>query len=256
MFNNKDCKFNRACKIRGQEGCSPLCYPYVLLHGTKGDGGFWRTTGVPTRYKNCLLDNLPIQAENPKVYEVVKKYISDFDKFVNNKGVGFLFNSIPNEQNKLGTGTGKTTTAITILNEYLLFMVKKYATGEAILKNNPAYFVKASEYQNKYNSQFRGSIDQQQQASDDYYRIKKRMKQVNLLVVDDIAIRDMTEAFKNELYEVIDHRATEGKATIYTSNLPLIKLYDLLGERIASRIEGMVIDLKFKGQDFRKGGLF
>ena len=59
--------------------------------------------------------------------------------------------SIPNADNKLGTGTGKTTTAVTVLNEYLLEAVRNHLKGNKELKHNPAIFIKASELQNKYN---------------------------------------------------------------------------------------------------------
>lgn len=227
-----------------------------MLHGQKGDGGFWRTTGVPAKYKDCLKENLPIKADNPKVFETVLKYIEKIEKVVEEKGMGLFLFSIPTDSNTFGTGTGKTTTAITILNEYVINATKRHLKGEKVLKKNPALFVKASALQNKYNAQFRGSFELQQEASNAFYRFKERMKETTLLVIDDIAVRDTTEAFKNELFEVIDHRATEGLATIFTSNYPMKKVTDFLGERIASRIDGMALQIGFTGQDHRKGGCF
>lgn len=256
MFS-EGCMFSRNCKNKDTDKCNKYCYPFVMLHGQKGESGFWRATGVPTKYRKCLIDNLPIKQENPKAFGTIEKYLSKMDYYIEEKGVGLLLYSIPNKDNMFGTGTGKTTTAVTILNEYVLHAVRKHLKGEAEIKTvNPAIFVKASEFQNKYNSQFRGSIDNQKEASDSFYRYKGRMKQVPLLVIDDIAVRDCTEPFKNELFEIIDHRATEGLTTIYTSNYPLEKVAEFLGERIASRIDGMTVKLGFIGKDFRKGGLF
>lgn len=255
MFSGQ-CKFNRTCKNKDTARCGVGCYPYVMLHGKSGEAGFWNTTGVPSKYKECLVENLPIQDENSKVYDVVKKYIGDLDQYVKDKNVGLFLFSIPNESNPFGTGTGKTTTAITILNEYMIHRVRQHLTGQREIQENPAIFVKVSDFQNKYNAQFRGSIDKQKQVSDSYYNMKDRMKSVEMLVLDDIGIRDTTEAFKTEVYEIIDHRATEDKATIFTSNLPLEKLVGGLGERTVSRIDGMVYRLGLKGIDHRKGGLF
>lgn len=254
MFS-KNCMFNRTCKNKDTEKCSKHCFPFVVLHG-EGEGGFWRTTGVPTKYKHCLIGNLPIQKDNAKAYEVVVKYVASIEQYVNEKGVGLFLFSVPSKENPFGTGTGKSTTAVTILNEYVLHEVRKHLKGEYELRNNPAIFIKASEFQNKYNAQFRGSYENQQKASDDFYKFKERMKNISLLVIDDIAIRDTTEAFKNELFEIIDHRATEGATTIYTSNYPLERVAEFLGERITSRIDGMCFKLGFQGSDHRKGGLF
>lgn len=250
------CKFNKTCKKKGTSECNNNCYPFVVLHGQNGESGFWASTRVPQKYQNCLLDTLPIKNENEKIYEVIKKYVSNISYYVNEKGVGLFLFSVPNEQNTFGTGTGKTTTAITVLNEYVLAAVKDHLKGHKKLKNNPAIFIKASELQNKYNAQFRGEHIIQKKASNDFYNFKDHMKKVDLLVIDDIAIRDTTEAFKNELFEIIDYRATEEKATIFTSNYPLQKISEFLGERIASRIYGMTYQLGFKGKDHRKGGLF
>lgn len=82
------------------------------------------------------------------------------------------------------------------------------------------------------------------------------MMSVELLVFDDIGIRQkITDNFENELTEIIDGRDSDTLATIYTSNLPIDKLADTLGDRIASRIDGMTVSVAFKGKDHRKGGL-
>ena len=255
MFS-ENCMFNRKCKNKDTERCSRYCYPFVMLHGQNGTSGFWTATGIPAKYRDCLIENLPIKEDNPKAYSIAEKYVANVSAYVEKKGVGLFLFSVPSRDNAFGTGTGKTTTAITLLNEYVLDSVKHHLQKKKELKHNPALFVKASEFQNKYNAQFRGSIDSQQQASDMFYRFKNRMKKVELLVVDDIAIRDTTEAFKNELFEIVDYRVTEGLATIYTSNHPLPVVKQLLGDRIASRIEGGCVQVAFTGKDHRRGGLF
>lgn len=255
MFS-ENCMFNRKCKNKDSERCSRYCYPFVMLHGQDGASGFWTASGIPAKYKECLIDNLPTKTDNPRAYTIAEKYVSNISAYVEERGMGLFLFSVPSKENTFGTGTGKTTTAITILNEYVLASVKLHLQKKKELKQNPALFIKASEFQNKYNAQFRGSVATQQQASDVFYKFKNRMKKVELLVVDDIAIRDTTEAFKNELFEIVDYRVTEGLATIYTSNHPLPVVKELLGDRIASRIEGDCFQVAFTGKDHRKGGLF
>ena len=250
-----DCKFKDTCKNYNTDTCNNLCYPYVFLHSKQGNKGLYGSTGVPARYKDCLMNTLPIEADNPAVYKVIKKYVSDFDKYIN-KGVGLFLFSIPNADNKFGTGTGKTTTAITLINEYTLYKAREHLKGRLVIKNNPALFIKASDMQNAYNGQFRGTFETQQENSSRFYDLKKKMKTVDMLVIDDIGIRNITEAFENELYEIIDYRVTQGLVTIYTSNIPLIELISSLGDRIVSRIDGSTYALGMAGADHRKGGLF
>lgn len=240
------------CTRRDTSHCNKHCYPYTFLHGSEGNRGFYHKTNVPTKYQKCRLSNLPIAEQNPKIKTVIDRYLGDIDRYIISENRGLFLFSIPNPQNLFGTGVGKTTTACTILNEYLIYRVKQHLKGELELSENPTYFIKASEFQNTYNSQFRGDSERQKEASESYYRMKARMKNVELLVIDDIAIRDLTEALKNELFEVIDYRVVEDKTTIYTSNHPLGNIIEMLGERICSRIDGTTYALGFEGQDKRK----
>jgi len=247
-----DCKLKDKCKRA--ESCSLPCYPFSVMYGNKGDGGYWNTKNTPKKYAELLLKDLPIEKENPDTYKAICKYVNNVLDYVREESTGLYLFSIPNASNRLGTGTGKTTTACIILNEYLLARVIDMLQKKELL-DNVGYFVRLSEFQNKYNEQFRGSVDNQHIASDKFYTMKKRMKDCELLVIDDIAIRDCTEAFKNEIYDIVDYRAVEELATIFTSNIPLEGLSEILGERTASRIEGMTVPIGFRGVDHRKRGL-
>ena len=252
---NHICKLAPYCKVAGQNGfCNALCSPFMLLHG-EGENGLWRATNVPQKYKNSFFHNLPIQNENPVAYTLIKRYVGNILENVS-QGVGLFFYSIPNAGNRLGTGTGKTTSAISILHEYLLARVKEESKGGKVITQNPALFYKASELQTLYNSQFRGTFDMQEKASLRYYKAKELLMKCELLVLDDVGMRQkITDAFETELTEVIDARDSKVLATIFTSNLPLDKIADTMGDRIASRIEGMTEQVPFKGKDNRKGGI-
>lgn len=253
---NHICKLAGSCKVAGKDGyCNAFCSPFLLLHGDTGTNGLWKATNVPIKYKNSFLDNLPIRNDNPVAHTFVKAYIANVLENVRN-GVGIFFYSIPNGENRLGTGTGKTTTAVAILHEYLLARVKQQSMGGQVIEQNPALFYKASELQTLYNSQFRGTALMQDTASLRYYKVKRLVINAELLVFDDIGIRQkITDAFENELTEIIDQRDSKMLMTIYTSNLPIEQLANTLGDRIASRIEGMTEQVSFKGKDHRKGGI-
>lgn len=229
-------------------------YPYIFVKGINGDKGMLKTRHVPAKYSDCYMDNLPIQEVNPTAYKVIKQYTDNLYKYVE-QGTGLFLFSQPSVENKFGTGTGKTQSAITVLNHYLAERCMDHLTGKQKIEDNPVYFCKATELQTIFNSQFRGSYSQQEQASNRYYKIKERVKNVELLVLDDIATRATSEAYTEELYEIIDHRATNDLTTVYTSNIPLSELPKLLGDRIASRIEGMTVPVPYKGKDHRKKGL-
>lgn len=227
-------------------------YPYVFMYGSDGKGGLWKSRNVPAKYSDNFLETLPIEADNPVAYATVEKYVGNVVQYVQEKKVGLFFFSKPCPENRFGTGTGKTTAAVTILNHYLLERLRQHLKGEQAIKDNPVYFCKSTDLQTAFNAQFRGTPEMQRVASERYYAIKNRAKAVELLVFDDIATKASTESFTEELYEIIDHRASEELATIYTSNMTMEAVADLLGDRIASRIEGMTVPVAFSGADHRK----
>lgn len=233
----------------GVDFCSPTSYAYMFMHGESGKGGIWKARNVPEKYEDCRIANLPTMSPSSSD-GLIRRYSGTLSEKVKD-GVGLYLFSVPTTDNKLGTGNGKTTTAISLLNDYTILRVIEHLKGDK-LKHNPSLFMRISDFQNIYNSQFRGSIEMQKEASRRYYKAKESMKQVYLLVADDIAIRSATEAFVNELYEIIEHRATEELCTIFTSNVPLNNLEPVYGDRIVSRIEGMAIPVGFNGIDRRR----
>lgn len=239
------CGFSKKCNRYETDKCNNNCYPYVLLHGMSGTLGLWNSRGIPNNYLWNFKDDLNLH--DKQVQQRIFNYIDQLEKLVLDKGVGlYLFG---------GTGTGKTTVATTILNEYTLFRTKKHLHGDKF-SHVPCKFLRLAELQNTYNSMYRGSNLTKDVAADKFANSKTSIKELELLVIDDIALRDTTEGFRNELYEIIDYRASNGKATIFTSNVDMDNLVDYVGERIASRVEGMCVPLYINGPDFRKGGLF
>lgn len=242
-----NCIFSNRCSQFKTSVCNGTCYAFVFMHGMDGNGGIWSRRNIPKKYEDCTPDTLPTGTD----FKMVRAYISKLPKVVE-EGKGLFLFSKPTATNKFGTGNGKTTSAITILNEFTILQTMRHIKGEIKLETNPSLFVKASDFQNTYNSQFRGTQEMGQQASMRYYNYKSLMKEVQMLVLDDIAIRNCTEAFQGELYEVIDHRCVEELATIFTSNVDLGELAGIFGDRIASRIEGMTIAVPYSGTDYRK----
>lgn len=253
---NKDrCVMADVCRFAGKKShCHDLCYPFRKAHGESGDNGIVGLAGVPKKYKTATMKNLPIEKENPDIYEAVKGICENIEQFIDN-GVGLYLYSSPNPENKKGTGTGKTTTALTILNRYLQHRLVQHTKHERKIEELPALFVRASKLQNTYNAQFRGDRQQQDEASGKFYALKNKMLEADLLVIDDIALRGSTEAFANEVYEIIDDRVNEERAIILTSNEPIEVVGKILSEQIRSRIEGSCELLAFEGKDYRKVGL-
>lgn len=250
--NKERCLMSPVCKFAGKPShCHDLCFPFRKAHGESGESGVVGLAGVPKKYKTATKHNLPIKNDNPEVYEAIIHICENIEDFID-EGIGLYLYSNPNRENPRGTGTGKTTSALTILNSYLTHRLIQHIKNEREIKELPALFVKASKLQNQYNAQFRGMKGEQEEASSKFYKLKKLMIDTDLLVIDDIALRGATEPFANEIYEIIDERVTEERAIILTSNEPVETVGKVLSEQIRSRIEGSCELLAFEGRDHRK----
>jgi DNA replication protein DnaC len=250
--NKERCLMAPVCKFAGKlTHCHDLCFPFRKAHGESGETGIVGLAGIPKKYKTATKHNLPIKEDNPEVYQAIIGICENIEDFID-EGVGLYLYSVPNAENPKGTGTGKTTSAITIMNSYLTHRLVQHIKGERQIEELPALFIKASKLQNQYNAQFRGTREQQEDASFKFYELKKLMVNTDLLVIDDIALRGSTEAFSNEIYEIIDERVTEERAIILTSNEPIETVGKILSEQIRSRIEGSCELVAFEGRDHRR----
>jgi len=229
-------------------------YQQTRLRGLKGDGGLMAVANIPKKYRDTTINNLPFGESNPRALKLIRKYgLTSIDKVEN--GVGLYLFGKPSTENVKGTGTGKTTASIAIIDIYLKERIYQEMANIRQIKNVPAFFMKMAKLQNVYNSQFRGSKDATEKNADHYQALKRKMIECDLLVLDDIGLRGITETLQNELYEIIDERDTNERATIFTSNVPLDKLGELFSEQLISRIEGMTIEIPFTGKDNRKKSL-
>lgn len=83
----------------------------------------------------------------------------------------------------------------------------------------------------------RESFDQKETSSTEYLN---KIRTCDLLVLDDIGVRDLNDWGMEILYLVLNYRYEQMKKTIITSNLNLQELSNLFGDdRIVSRIQRM-----------------
>ena len=81
--------------------------------------------------------------------------------------------------------------------------------------------------------------------------IQDNILTADLVIWDDIAAKVGSEFEVNHLLSLIDNRMAQNKCNIFTSNLDRDHMYDALGERIASRICNMSVEIEFHGKDKR-----
>lgn len=255
MSFEHSCLLAKFCsKARDKEYCNELCFPQTRLHGINGNGGLIAVANIPERFRTSTIETMPFKEQNSKAYELVLRYADNIVERVES-GLGLYLFGVPTEGNPKGCGNGKTTAATAVAIEYLRQITILESKRERTIDGTPVLFIKMARFQNIYNSQFRGSRDTAESNGDKYQALKNKMMNCELLVLDDIGLRGATEALQNEVYEIIDERETNERTTIFTSNVPIERLSDILGEQVISRIEGMTFAIPFKGKDNRKRNL-
>ena len=242
--------------------CSPLSPAYIGIHGMDGKGGRLANAGIPEDYRGLLLADSPAREGQAEVYEKLEAYTKSFTRqFPDVMAEVIAEGKSPNEARikslylwSESPGTGKTTSAIALMGEYLLAHFIGSLKRKESPSQRPVYFLDANELQTKYNEFNRPRVpdDIAEPASRTYYNAIKYAKETPFVVIDDIGVRDSTDGFRADLHSVINHRTSGAMPTIYTSNIPIKELPEVFGEqRLADRVRDMCQAIHFEGTSKR-----
>lgn len=237
----KQCILRQYCKKADTADCSKLCPSYIAMHGVSGAGGRVAAANIPKDYRNLTLTTSPVRENQPKMYTFLDKYAKTFTD--ENKQIKslYLFSESP--------GTGKTTTAAAIANEYLIrhYIGSLQRNRQALQR--PVWFHDVNEWQQLYNGFNRPGIPQDlaEISAAEYYRWERFAKETPFVIFDDIGVRKATEAFRGDLHSVINFRVSNGLPAAYTSNIYVDDISEIYDVRLADRIREQCAVLEFEG---------
>ena len=135
-----------------------------------------------------------------------------------------------------GTGNGKTSWAIKLLQTYFHYTaVGNYQTLKGMFIPTTELLLNLKDFNNPVSKSYIENI-----------------KNVDLVVWDDIAITGVSNYDYTQLYSMIDSRILAEKSNIFTSNqVSPDGLASLIGNRLASRIFYSSEIIELKGKDMR-----
>jgi DNA replication protein DnaC len=249
--NEKNCILGHgACNFAGQEGtCNRLCFSFIQMHGVSGDTGRVGTGNTPRSHRLSTTANTNVRQRQENAYRVIDKYLKRL----------FEPRDLKDEQLSLylyseNPGTGKTSTASAILNTYIVKSFINASKKGETPHHFPAYFLDANEWQTIYNEATRQNVPKEiaEDAWEKYYNMKKIAETVPFLVLDDVAVRTITEGHRGDLHSLINHRVNNCMPTVYTSNIPISRLPEVFGEeRLFDRMRDQTLELDFEGNSQR-----
>lgn len=228
---------------------SRLVGPAVALYGASGVGGRVGSANLPADYVGVTVANSPARRSETGAYKMVDAYAETF---------GRLFGPESNTIKSLylwsdAKGNGKTTTACALINAYILasYMNAMKAGKQAVQR--PAFFLDANELQTVYNQFNRPRVPDEiaEPAAATYYRWLQAAKITPFVAIDDMGVRQASDALRGDIHTVINHRTANRKPTVYTSNEPIAALADTFDERLYDRVRDQCVVVEFSGTSQR-----
>ena len=223
------CFFAEPCPQKGCSKCinKGLHYLAKRLYLPK--------TLIPLSYYELRFSDLTLSGES----EEASFYLENIYRLVN-EGKGFYAYS-------KGTGTGKTSVGCIALKHYLYWSLKAnpYDT-----ENRRVLYLNTSEFLDRLRKSFNRPDPELEGLMDELTNIDTAPK---LILFDDLGAEKASEWVRERLYTLINFRASNGLASLYTSNESGEALINRLGSRVVSRVTGTTKPLFFGGRDRREG---
>jgi DNA replication protein DnaC len=244
MSHANNCILSSRCKLKDTSECNRSCGHFIAMHGYSGQGGRVANANTPADYRLLTLATSPARENQVKIYATLEKYTQTFDRQFEADGSRikslFLWSESP--------GTGKTTTAIAVLNEWLIahYLGSLKRNRQAI--QTPAYFLDVNAFQTDYNL---ATMTNDDAAMGSIKATIQRAQQAPFAVLDDIGVRSASEAFRSYVHAIVNYRTANGLPTIFTSNLPIEEMAVVFDARLYDRMRDMCAVLHFGGESKR-----
>lgn len=253
MTHANNCILASRCRLANGPSCNRQCSAFIAMHGYSGTGGRVANAGTPADYRLLTLANSPAREGQAKIYDTLEKYVATFERQFE-EGADRIKSIYMWSTN---TGTGKSTSASAVLNEYLItHYLGSLKRGRQALQC-PAYFLSVNTLQQTHNkTHLPASLATKERLGEELIREIEKAKKVPFLVMDDLAVRKATPAFVGILYDICDYRTASGLATVFTSNKSLPELREFFYDedpegKIVDRINDMCFSLNFQGESKR-----
>lgn len=213
-----DCWYAKTCT-------KPTCHGCVRYEEMKA---LIDSSGIPKRYAKPTHLSVPANDVDFESYRKLGAIKSNVTKMVES-GKNLLISSS-------GTGNGKTSWAIAIMLKYFdsIWLGNGLET-RGLFISATTLLQALKDFDNPLSHEYIDSI-----------------KNADLVVWDDIAVKKLTEYEHTNLLMLLDYRISNEKSNIYTTNIDSDEdLAEKLGTRLASRVMRTAMRVRLQGKDRR-----
>lgn len=252
MTNESRCLLAANCTLAGNaQHCADHCTPFIAMRGRSN------SANLPQRYRLTTLTNSPAAGAQAEIYRQLNAYVATFDRQYPD-AMQARVAQVGADQAQLKSmylwsaspGTGKTTTAAALVNEWLRASYLGAVKRGQHAPQQPAMFLDINEWQSAYNLAVMTNDDEAMVA---VRATLKRAQATDFLAIDDVGIRKGTEGFKPLVHAIINSRCANAKPTVYTSNLPITQMTQVFDARLYDRMRDMCTVYEFAGESQRGG---
>ncbi len=219
------CWYKETCDSYGTDICRQSCKPFKQ-----------------TDYL-LQMSNLPVKKQNPARLDIT--YLSEQSALILPRILENIYSFVREGFNLYlygDTGSGKTSWAIKIMNNYFASICEKNIYEPKGLYISTASFLRDAKLQMNYKST-------------DYYELLSTIQKCDIIIWDDICQTDLTSYESQCLYSYINERIFSKKCNIFTSNLSPEDLKNV-DKRLYSRVCVGSDCVEMKGLDMRSSGTF
>lgn len=228
MIEPKDCWMKDVCGkyLSGDHSCDSEVFCTKLFKLNE----LYNNSMLSSEQRKFIKIRLDSDGTDFKEFSCLKNLQNNIEDFVSSGGNLYLWS--------MRCGNGKTLWSIRLLQSYLnKIWYKSDLKCKALFIHVPTYLLA-----------LKNAITKQ---SDYVDYINENVLEADLVVWDEVAIKNLSNYDHEHLLSMINVRLDQGKSNIYTSNLSKEDLYEKVGERLYSRIVNLSTVIELRGSDKR-----
>lgn len=241
----KNCVVKEWCRLRSGEFKLPFDNMLTYCIGYEKLSKAIELAKIPKEYHSANLYNYVVDDDNVDFAPILKQLLTN--------PVGFVTSGTNLALINCNKGTGKSWTANAVLNEFIYKVCRD--SGWFDYESPVAMYVKFGAWANRQRDIY---IRNDAQFSFEVHKELSQMKDVPLLLLDDIGSGRITPIIRDLTYDVIDFRKEEQKSTIFTSNFTnsILRQDDILGDMVVSRMFYNTMVIPLGGRDRREDNTY